>query len=354
MHENPLSILLRPAALLYGLVASVRNRLFDDGILKTWHSPIPVVSVGNLTAGGTGKTPLVDWVVKYYLSIGCRPAVVSRGYGRRTKGVRLVSDGQRILLSSRDSGDETAMLATGNPEAVVVVAERRSRGVQFIMEHFKAERPDVIILDDAFQHRQIERDLDIVVINSREPFSGARMLPEGRLREPLEGVGRADAAVISKITDEGKADAIEAALEGRIGTIARSRVAIGGLRPFGPAAGGTPPPDPAEVEALAFAGIASPSSFVESLMKKGVHVREQRFFADHEAYTEKNFLPLVEEARQKGLWLMTTEKDRCRLEGEPALLAQTAGVPCCSLEISTGFTRGEERLRGMLKAVVRE
>lgn len=352
MHEHPLRILLRPAGLLYGLVATVRNRLFERGILKTFRSPLPVVSVGNLTAGGTGKTPLVDWVVKYYLSIGCRPAIVSRGYGRNTKGVQLVSDGEKLLLPAREAGDETAMLAGANREAIVVVAERRSEGVRFIMERFQAERPDVVILDDAFQHRQIERDLDIVVVNSREPFEHARMLPEGRLREPLRGIGRADIAVIGKITDETKADAMEAVLRKHVPAVVRSRVVVGELASFGPT--GTPVPDPSGIEALAFAGIASPGSFVESLMKKGVHVREQRFFGDHEPYTEKNFLPLVEEARRKGLWLVTTEKDRSRLEGEPELLAKTEGVPCCSLGISTGFTRGEERLRERLKAVVRE
>ena len=355
MHERRLNIILRPAALLYGLVARVRNALFDRKILKVWKSPIPVVSIGNLTAGGTGKTPLVDWVLKYYLSIGCRPAVVSRGYGRMSKGVQLVSDGRNILLGSARSGDETAMLAANNPEVIVVVAEQRSEGVQFIMEQFRGERPDVIILDDAFQHRQLARDLDIVVINAREPFAGAKMLPEGRLREPKRGIGRADVAVLSKITDVSKADAIEAELKGTVALVARTRVIIGGLTAFGPEGMATePPPEPTELKALAFAGIASPASFVESLMKKGVHVVERRFFRDHEPYTENNFLPLIEEARRKGLTLVTTEKDRYRLEGEPGLLEKTKGVSCCCLNIATGFTRGEDKLQEMLKAVVRD
>ena len=176
MH-NPFSLLLRPFALIYLSIVQLRNALFDRKLFKAWKSPIPVVSIGNLSAGGTGKTPLVDWVVKYYLSIGCKPAIVSRGYLRESKGVQLVSDGVRIMLSSREAGDETAMLAWNNPDAIVVVAEKRKDAVTYIASRFAKRLPGVIILDDAFQHRAIERDLNIAVINSAEPFRKAKMLP---------------------------------------------------------------------------------------------------------------------------------------------------------------------------------
>ncbi len=135
MH-NPLSILLRPFTLFYHFIVQLRNTLFDRHLFKTWKSPIPVVSIGNITAGGTGKTPLVDWIVKYYLSIGCKPAIISRGYRRESKGVQLVSDGQRVLLSSREAGDETAMLAWNNPDAIVIVAEKRKDACKISREAF--------------------------------------------------------------------------------------------------------------------------------------------------------------------------------------------------------------------------
>ena len=203
MH-NPFSLLLRPFALIYLSVAQLRNAIFDRKLFKSWRSPIPVVSIGNLSAGGTGKTPLVDLVVKYYLSIGCKPAIISRGYQRESKGVQLVSDGQKIILSSREAGDETAMLAWNNPDAIVVVSEKRKDAVTYIANRFAQRLPGVIILDDAFQHRAIQRNLDIAVINTSEPFKKAKMLPEGRLREPLKNLSRANLIILNKITDEKK------------------------------------------------------------------------------------------------------------------------------------------------------
>jgi tetraacyldisaccharide 4'-kinase len=188
--------------MLYSSIVQLRNTLFDRKLFKSWKSPIPVVSIGNLSAGGTGKTPLVDWVVKYYLSIGCKPAIVSRGYLRESKGVQLVSDGQKILRSSKEAGDETAMLAWNNPDAIVMVAKKREDAVTYISKRFAQRPPSVIILDDAFQHRQIDRALNIAIINAEEPFLKAKMLPEGRLREPLKNLSRADLIVLNKITDQ--------------------------------------------------------------------------------------------------------------------------------------------------------
>ncbi|NTW11607.1 MAG: tetraacyldisaccharide 4'-kinase, partial [Chlorobiaceae bacterium] len=195
------NVLLKPLALLYRSSVQVRNSLFERKIFRKWKSPIPVVSIGNMSAGGTGKTPLVDWVVKYYLSIGCKPAVVSRGYRRESKGVQLVSDGQRVLLSSSQSGDETAMLAWNNPDAIVVVGEKRKEAVNFITQYFAKRLPSVIILDDAFQHRQIARDLDIALVNASEPVLKAKMIPEDRMREPLKNIARADLILLNKIGD---------------------------------------------------------------------------------------------------------------------------------------------------------
>ncbi|MEI6651211.1 MAG: tetraacyldisaccharide 4'-kinase [Chlorobiaceae bacterium] len=352
MH-NPFFILLRPAAMLYRSIVQLRNTLFDRKLFKSWKSPIPVVSIGNLSAGGTGKTPLVDWVVKYYLSIGCKPAIVSRGYLRESKGVQLVSDGQKILRSSKEAGDETAMLAWNNPDAIVIVAKKREDAVTYISKHFAQRPPAVIILDDAFQHRQIDRALNIAIINAEEPFLKAKMLPEGRLREPLKNLSRADLIVLNKITDQEKADTILKELYKNSKPIVKARLKIGELICF---SGESSTSDEAlfaeNLNALAFAGIASPESFLESLTKEGINIGAHRFFHDHEPYSVKKLRSVHREAEAKGLSLITTEKDYFRMLGRPELIRILATMPCYYLKIETEIFEGKETMQSMLKAVI--
>ncbi|NTU97326.1 MAG: tetraacyldisaccharide 4'-kinase [Chlorobiaceae bacterium] len=351
---EPLTFLLKPFALLFRSTVQVRNTLFERKIIRKWKSPIPVVSIGNISAGGTGKTPLVDWVVKYYLSIGCKPAIVSRGYRRETKGVQLVSDGQRVLLSSSQSGDETAMLAWNNPDSIVVVSEKRKDAVTFITRYFAKRLPCVIILDDAFQHRQIARDLDIALVNASEPVLKARMIPEGRMREPMKNIARADLILLNKIGegDEEKTGLILKKLEktgrpivkGRIRT--REIVCVSG--DFMP----SEIPSHKELRVLAFAGIAFPESFLESLRKEGMHVESHHFFRDHEPYSQKRLQSLRSEATGKGLSLITTEKDYFRMLGRPELLSIITALPCYYLKIETDIFEGKEKLQEMLRTVV--
>ncbi len=352
MH-NQFPILLRPATQLYGSLVQLRNTLFDRQIFKSWKSPIPVVSIGNLSAGGTGKTPLVDWIVKYYLSIGCKPAIVSRGYRRESKGVQLVSDGQRILLSSNEAGDETAMLAWNNPDAIVVVAKKREDAVTYIATHFAQRAPSVIILDDAYQHRQIDRALNIAIINAEEPFFEAKMLPEGRLREPLKNISRADLIVLNKITNQQKADAIMKELENNGKPIVNARLKIGELTCFSGELSASDDTLVAEnLNVLAFAGIASPESFLASLSKEGINVAAHRFFNDHEPYSVKKLRSVRNEAEAKGLSLITTEKDYFRMLGRPELIRILASMPCYYLKIETDIFAGKETMQSMLKAVI--
>jgi tetraacyldisaccharide 4'-kinase len=353
MSSNPLSILVRPFALLYSFVVRFRNTLFNWRMFRVWKSPIPVVSIGNLSAGGTGKTPLVDWVVKYYLSVGCKPAIVSRGYLRESKGVQLVSDGHKIMLSSREAGDETAMLAWNNPDAIVMVANKRKKAVKEIIRHFPQRGPSVIILDDAFQHRQIDRELNIAVINAGEPFFKAKMLPEGRLREPLNNLSRADLIVLNKITDRKQADTIMKELEKTGRPIVQARLKNGELVCF---SGEFHTADEAILEKnlnfLAFAGIASPQSFLESLTKEGINVAAHHFYKDHEPYSAKKLYAVRQEAEKRGLSLVTTEKDYFRMLGRPELIRIITTRPCYYLKIEPDIFEGEAILKSMLNAVV--
>ena len=352
MH-NPLSILLRPAALFFHGIVLLRNTLFDRHFFKAWQSPIPVVSIGNLSVGGTGKTPLVDWVVKYYLSIGCTPAIVSRGYRRESKGVQLVSDGQNILLGSRESGDETAMLAWNNPNAIVMVAEKRKDAISYIVKRFAKRLPSVIILDDAFQHRQIHRELNIALINASEPFFNAKMLPEGRLREPLKNLKRANLIVLNKISDPQKADTIEKKLDQTGTPVIKARlktaelVCVSGAFTTSEEARSMQ-----EIKAFAFAGIASPESFLESLKQEGVDIAAHRFFHDHAPYSVKKLQAIRKEAETKGLSLITTEKDYFRMLGHPELIRIITSRPCYYLKIEIDIFEGKEKLQEMLQKAV--
>ncbi len=328
----------------------LRNTLFDRHFFKAWQSPIPVVSIGNLSVGGTGKTPLVDWVVKYYLSIGCTPAIVSRGYRRETKGVQLVSDGQNILLGSRESGDETAMLAWNNPNAMVMVAEKRKDAITYIVKRFAKRLPSVIILDDAFQHRQIHRELNIALINASEPFFNAKMLPEGRLREPLKNLKRANLIVLNKISDPQKADTIEKKLDQTGKPVIKARlktaelVCVSGAFTTSEEARSMK-----EINAFAFAGISSPESFIESLKQEGVNIAAHRFFNDHAPYSVKKLQAIRKEAEAKGLSLITTEKDYFRMLGHPELIRIITARPCYYLKVETDIFEGKERLQQMLR-----
>ncbi len=351
--SNPATILLRPLALAYQAVVQLRNALFERRIFRAWQSPVPVVSIGNLTAGGTGKTPLVDLIVKYYLSIGCKPAIVSRGYLRESKGVQLVSDGQRILLGSRAAGDETAMLAWNNPDAIVVVAEKRREGVEFIIRRFAGRVPGVIILDDAFQHRQIARKLNIAIVNAAEPLKNARMLPEGRLREPLKNLARADLILLGKITDEKKAQAMQKELEKTGRPVLKARLKTGELVCFS-GAFDTPDdaPAPESLNVLAFAGIASPESFFDSLKSRGVSIAAHQYFRDHEPYTAAKLKSVRREAEKRGLSLVTTEKDYFRILGSPELISIITPLPCYYLKVETEIYEGQETLHAMLRSAM--
>ena len=179
--------------LLYATGAYLRRKFYENGILKVKKLPVPVVSVGNLSVGGTGKTPLTIWLAKYFQSIGLNPVVLSRGYKRSSKGTLVVSDGEKIFLSLEEAGDEPYLMAKkGIP---VVVSSSRYEAGKLALEKLK---PDIFILDDGFQHFQLYRDLNILVVDLEKPFWEDRLLPFGRLREPKSFYKYADLFLITK------------------------------------------------------------------------------------------------------------------------------------------------------------
>ena len=200
---------LTALSVVYRGALALRDRAYRWGILRTGRLPCPVISVGNLTLGGSGKTPTVEAVVRALREIGqdagARPAVVSRGYGRTSRGVHVVSERDGIHADVRTAGDEPLLLAERLPGVPVVVGENRYEAARVAVERCGAT---AIVMDDGFQHRTLAKDLEVVVVQGRAPWGNVRVFPRGTLREPLAALGRAHAVVVTNPPDTDSVDAV--------------------------------------------------------------------------------------------------------------------------------------------------
>jgi len=194
--KSPLSMILKGTSLLYGAIVSLRSTLYRRGLFRTKRLPKPVISIGNLTVGGTGKTPAVIMIAEMLLKLGKKPVILSRGYKREGKNVStIVSDGESLLLGRRCAGDEPYMIAKRLKGVPIVVGSNRFDSGQLALENFDV---DVFILDDSFQRIQLHRDLNILLIDSKNPFGNGYLFPRGILREPVEAAARADLIIMTK------------------------------------------------------------------------------------------------------------------------------------------------------------
>lgn len=302
---------------LYGQIARARRDWYERRAGAQRHLARPVISVGNLSVGGTGKTPLVAALAAWLVAEGERPAILSRGYARRdrTPEPTVVSDGRRILADVFAAGDEPLMLARAVPQARVIVgADRVASG-----RHAEAALDATVhLLDDGFQHVQLARDLDIVVTTAGE-LGTDHVLPKGRLREPIDTLSRA--AVLVVVGADDPAAAAEAARFGvPLGVAATRRLGA-------PVAvsGGTPPPG---ARVVALAGIGAPSQFVTALAAQGWQVMATRPFADHHWYSAADLAGVARLVDAHAAWgVLTTDKDAVRLEPLGPLPCAVARVP---------------------------
>lgn len=328
-RRGPLASLLRGVTALaepiYSGVVSHRNRRFDRGV-KVRSLPRPVISVGNITAGGTGKTPVVRWLCESLRHAGRRPAVLLRGY----KSAAGVSDEQRMLEQS----------LRGDPPIVVRANPNRFEGGAAVL----ADRPDVdcFVLDDGFQHRKLARDVDLVLIDATRPFGFGHVHPRGLLREPLKGLARAAALLITRSDEIPPAalDELEQQLR-RYSTapIYHSTHAHAGFRPATSDAS-HPPDHPtsdlAGRRVFAFCGIGNPDSFLRQVEHFAGPLAGSRRFGDHHAYTEPDVRDLTAAAQQARADVMvTTEKDWAKLSAMPS--ASNAQIPIWRAELAIEF-----------------
>lgn len=326
--------LLLPSFLYRGAVWG-RNRLYDAGLLPAARLSWPVVAIGNLTVGGSGKTPIASYLAGALLARGVSIGIASRGYGRSGSEPRLVSDGRRLLAGARAAGDEPVLLARTHPRAAVAVAADRGAAARLLPE---LPPPRALLLDDAFQHRAVKRDVNLLLVDAGAPFGNGRILPLGPLREPLSGLRRADALVVTR-GDGSCPEALREALERHHpkAPVFHARIVPNRLE----AAGGEPLPlDRLRGRPIfAFSGIAGPARFEDDLRRLGANVVGSRSFRDHHAYVAADLAAIVADARAAGAEaLVTTAKDRVRLE-EPL---PAATLPLYVLGIEVSFPPGAD------------
>ena len=318
---------------LYGAVAAARRHLYASGVFRSESAPVPVVSIGNLTWGGTGKTPLAAAFVAHWQSEGRRVGVASRGYGRRSRGTVVVSDGNRLLAGVADSGDEPYLLARRFPGAVVTVGERRVDAAR------EAARlgAEIVILDDGFQHLAIRRDLDVLLLDADDPFGGGPP-PRGRAREDAPAIARADLVVVTRAR-RGEA----CAADGEVRRFTAAPLYHCSFRFAGWFREGDPAALPPGSSGLAVCAVGNPESFRSTLAEAAAPVAGFEVFRDHHAYSTADIVRLEEAARRAGAAaLLTTEKDESKLAGRTSLPLFAARVEADVFE--PGFFPHADRL----------
>ncbi|WP_375418814.1 tetraacyldisaccharide 4'-kinase [uncultured Hymenobacter sp.] len=350
--------LLLPFSWVYALVLAGRNWLYDQGYYKSEAGFVPLINVGNLRVGGTGKTPHVAWLVGELLRQGQRPAILSRGYGRRSRGPRLAGPAD----SAATVGDEPWQYFEqfGAQNVPVAVAESRRHGLRLLRVH----QPEitVIVLDDAYQHRAVRPNLNLLLTELARPFYLDYVLPAGRLRESRAGARRADAVIITKCPPDLPA-AAQAAIAAHVRRFTRStQVPVlfssydyGPPTPLLPAEAAAPtvptdsPAAPGNI-ALLLSGIAQPGPLRQHVEKQGYTLTFQARFPDHHLFTPAD-LARVRRHWQPGQPIFTTEKDATRLR-RPELAGALTGLPVYTIPVQVALLAdGAATLRRELSAL---
>lgn len=314
-------------ALPYRLAAGLRNAAYDRGWKKAHRAGVPVISVGNITLGGTGKTPLVEWVARWYRKRDVRVVLLSRGYG-----------------STGGFSDEGLLLEQNLPDVPHLQDPDRSRLSGIAVEELEAE---ILVLDDGFQHRQLGRDLDLVLLDALEPFGQGRLFPRGLLREPIRSLRRADLVVISRadLVAPIEHKAIREEAERHAGPL---RWVLARHRPrdlIDSEGGSTPVEDIRGVRVAAFCGIGNPEGFWRTLAGLGVHPVGSRIFPDHHPYDRADVEDLAAWAEDREAELvLTTQKDLVKLR-----TASLGARPLRALRIGLDVMEGQELLEEALE-----
>ena len=332
------------AAIPYGVVVRLRRLLYDWGWFAQRRLPVPVLSVGNLTLGGTGKTPVVIALTEWLLAQGKRVAILSRGYRRTTTDPRLlVSDGERLLVGPNEAGDEPFLIAQRCPKAIVAVGADRYQLGDWVLHRFPV---DCLVLDDGFQHLGLYRDVNLLLVDATDVGGLAALVPAGRLREPLQAAARATAIVVTRADAPAQVAEIGHRLQGVIDAMPDPiqvvfrpecllSVKTGDIQPLSWSKGKT---------ALLCSGVGHAGSFHSLVEQIGLKVLDEVVYADHHTYTNQDVEQLSAKAKDlQAELVVTTEKDACKLA---ALLQHTDNW--WAVRLTTQVTVGEERLKRLV------
>lgn len=291
--------LLEFGSIFYGIGSSLKNKLYDNGLLKPKKVNAFVISVGNITTGGVGKTPVVSEIAKYLIQNGEKAAIISRGYGGKlsNKNINIISDGEKIFYNAKLAGDEPFWLAQNSKGVIVITTKNRYEGAKFAVEKFGATK---IILDDGFQHRKLYRNLDIVLMDSKMGFGNEKLLPAGPLREGMEAFSRIDRlVVVSKDIDHSRAEKLAKIMSKKM----KVKTTVCNTEPdyVYNIKTGEKLADDSEITAIC--AIGQPKQFYQFL--DNYNIKQTIDFDDHHIYTEEE-LP-------DGI-IVTTEKDAVKMK----------------------------------------
>jgi tetraacyldisaccharide 4'-kinase len=315
LFDRLLITILTPLALLYTLIQHLRAVLYRIGILASKRLPCPVISIGNITIGGVGKTPVTAYIARMLLAQGLKVAILSRGYGGSMEGqTAIISDGNTVFRSAEECGDEPFLLATTVPGVMVIIGSDRYAAGLLALERLA---PDIFLLDDGYQHLRLHRDLNILLLDYSHPFGNGCTLPAGLLREAKSACVRADLVIQTRCPQAGTPTA---PLSGAPSCNARHDLAD-----VIPLSGG----EPLSLDSLcgrnviAFAGIAEPQSFFDGLRQHNVNVLASISLPDHAVYDNDQIRAIAEKLRTSGAdYAITTEKDGVKLKHLPEELAE--------------------------------
>lgn len=291
--------LLEFGSIFYGIGSGLKNKLYDNGLLKPKKVNAFVISVGNITTGGVGKTPVVSEIAKYLIQNGEKVAIISRGYGGKlsNKNINVISDGEKIFYNAKLAGDEPFWLAQNSKGVIVITTKNRYEGAKFAVEKFGATK---IILDDGFQHRKLYRNLDIVLMDSKMGFGNEKLLPAGPLREGMEAFSRIDRlVVVSKDIDHSRAEKLAKIMSKKM----KVKTTVCNTEPdyVYNIKTGEKLADNSKINAIC--AIGQPKQFYQFL--DNYKIKQTIDFDDHHIYTEEE-LP-------DGI-IVTTEKDAVKMK----------------------------------------
>lgn len=352
---------LKRISVVYRVVVQSRLYLYRTGVIRRFPLGCQVISVGNVTVGGTSKTPMVEMLARELSNEGRKVAILSRGYRKREKSFfqrlgdtfkdgasrtppRIVSDGKHLLLDSEMSGDEPYMLATNLPNVVVLVDKDRVKSGRYAVKHFGC---DTLILDDGFQYQKLCHRLDLVLVDRTNPFGNGSVLPRGILREPAQNIARAKFICITKANGEKNTELREkiAELNPSAGIMECNHVPCSLVSAF------SREPHPLErlsgLKIVALSGIASPQSFEHSLEKLGAVLLKKLRFADHHRFSQQEIINIVNEAQELGAdAVVTTEKDAVRMTR-----IDRCAVPVFFMRIEVQFVSGIEEFQRCISQI---